>query len=45
MTDAALRERLHRAGYVCDEGLATTLWLAGELQRPLLVPWCPAPPA
>lgn len=37
MTDAALRERLHRAGYVCDEGLATTLWLAGELQRPLLV--------
>jgi MoxR-like ATPase len=37
VTDAALRERLHRAGYVCDEGLATTLWLAGELQRPLLV--------
>ena len=37
MNDAALRERLHRTGYVCDEGLATTLWLAGELRRPLLV--------
>ncbi len=37
MTDAALREALHRAGYIADEGLATTLWLAGELQRPLLV--------
>ncbi len=36
-TDAALRECLHRAGYLADEGLATTLWLAGELQRPLLV--------
>ena len=37
MTDAALREALHRAGYIADEGLATTLWLAGELQRPLLL--------
>ncbi len=37
MTDAALREALHRAGYIADEALATTLWLAGELQRPLLV--------
>jgi len=37
MTDAALRESLHRAGYIADEGLATTLWLAGELRRPLLV--------
>ena len=37
MTDAALREALHRAGYIADDGLATTLWLAGELQRPLLV--------
>ncbi|MDM0107559.1 MoxR family ATPase [Variovorax sp. J22R24] len=37
MTEAELRESLHRAGYIADEGLATTLWLAGELQRPLLV--------
>lgn len=37
MTDTVLREQLHRAGYVCDEGLATTLWLAGELGRPLLL--------
>ena len=33
----ALSERLHGAGYLVDEALATTLWLAGELQRPLLV--------
>ena len=37
MTDAELRESLHRAGYIADEDLATTLWLAAELQRPLLV--------
>jgi MoxR-like ATPase len=37
MNDTALRERLYRAGYIADEGLATTLWLAGELQRPLLI--------
>jgi MoxR-like ATPase len=37
MDDAALREALHVAGYIADEGLATSLWLAGELQRPLLV--------
>lgn len=37
MTDAELRESLHRAGYIADESLATTLWLAGELERPLLV--------
>ena len=37
MSDAALREALHRAGYLADEALATTLWLAGELQRPLLL--------
>ena len=37
MDDQALRESLHRAGYIADEGLATTLWLAAELQRPLLV--------
>ena len=35
--EAALREQLHQAGYIADEALATTLWLAGELQRPLLV--------
>jgi len=34
---AALAERLHRAGYIADEALATTLWLASELQRPLLL--------
>ena len=37
MSDAALRESLHRAGYLADEGLATSLWLAGELARPLLI--------
>jgi MoxR-like ATPase len=33
----ALREALHRAGYIADEALATTLWLADSLQRPLVV--------
>ncbi|MFM7505424.1 MAG: AAA family ATPase [Rubrivivax sp.] len=33
----ALREALHLAGYIADEALATTLWLAGSMQRPLLV--------
>jgi MoxR-like ATPase len=37
MTDADLRESLHRAGYIADESLAITLWLAAELQRPLLI--------
>ena len=37
MDDQALRESLHHAGYIADEGLSTTLWLAGELQRPLLL--------
>ena len=37
MNDAALREQLQRAGYIADEALATTLWLAAELQRPLLI--------
>ena len=32
-----LRERLHRAGYLADEDLATTVWLASALQRPLLI--------
>lgn len=37
MNDQTLRERLQQVGYICDEALATTLWLAGELSRPLLV--------
>ncbi|MDE2395735.1 MAG: MoxR family ATPase [Burkholderiales bacterium] len=37
MDEPALRESLYRAGYIADEALSTTLWLAGELQRPLLV--------
>lgn len=32
-----LRESLQRTGYLADEDLATTVWLAGELQRPLLL--------
>lgn len=36
-TASSLREALHRAGYLADEDLATTVWLAGELQRPLLL--------
>jgi MoxR-like ATPase len=36
-TVPALRESLQRAGYLADEDLATTVWLAGELQRPLLL--------
>lgn len=37
MGEPALRERLHQAGYIADEGLATTLWLAQDLGRPLLL--------
>lgn len=37
MDDQALREQLHQAGYIADEGLAMSLWLAAELQRPLLI--------
>ncbi|MFT3817354.1 MAG: MoxR family ATPase [Rubrivivax sp.] len=37
MTDGDLRQSLQRAGYIADEALATALWLAGELQRPLLL--------
>jgi MoxR-like ATPase len=37
VNEAGLRERLHTAGYIADEALATTLWLADELQRPLLI--------
>ncbi|WP_353138957.1 MoxR family ATPase [Limnohabitans sp.] len=32
-----LRERLQRSGYLADEDLATTVWLAAALQRPLLL--------
>jgi MoxR-like ATPase len=32
-----LRERLQGAGYLADEDLATTVWLASALQRPLLI--------
>ncbi len=37
MDEAGLRQRLHEVGYIADEAMATTLWLAGELQRPLLL--------
>ena len=37
MGEAGLRQRLHAVGYIADEAMATTLWLAGELQRPLLL--------
>lgn len=37
MHDAVQRESLHRAGSIADEALATTLWLTGELQLPLLI--------
>lgn len=32
-----LRERLQRSGYLADTDLATTVWLASALQRPLLL--------
>jgi MoxR-like ATPase len=35
--DRALRESLHQAGYLADTDLATTVWLAGKLQRPVLL--------
>lgn len=35
--DRQLRESLQRVGYLVDPDLATTVWLAGELQRPLLL--------
>lgn len=34
---AQLREQLETVGYLADEALATTLWLARSLQRPLLL--------
>ncbi len=37
-TDArALREQLNRAGYLADDDLATAVWLADALERPLLI--------
>ena len=35
--DRVLREALQRVGYLADNDLATTVWLASELQRPLLL--------
>jgi MoxR-like ATPase len=35
--ERALREQLQRVGYLADADLATTAWLAGRLQRPLLL--------
>ncbi|WP_293661007.1 MoxR family ATPase [Rhodoferax sp. OV413] len=32
-----LRQRLHLAGYLADDEIATTVWLAEALQRPLLL--------
>ncbi|MBS0445979.1 MAG: MoxR family ATPase [Proteobacteria bacterium] len=37
MTEQGLREALHQAGYIADPDLATTLWLAQSLERPLLI--------
>ena len=37
LDERALREQLQRVGYLADADLATTTWLAGRLQRPLLV--------
>jgi MoxR-like ATPase len=37
MNDDALQRSLYQHGYLADENLATTLWLAGQLGRPLLV--------
>ena len=37
MSDDTLRRSLAAQGYLADDALATALWLAGELDRPLLV--------
>jgi MoxR-like ATPase len=37
MTDDALQRSLYLHGYLADEALAATLWLAGRLERPLLL--------
>jgi len=35
--ERALKEALHKAGYVADGGLVTTLWFAQTLERPVLL--------
>lgn len=37
MDTGTIQEGLRRAGYVADEGLASVLWLAEALERPLLL--------
>ena len=37
MDERALKEALHKAGYVADGGLVTTLWFAQTLERPVLL--------
>lgn len=37
LNESVLRERLYQANYIADEALATVLWLARELKRPLLI--------
>lgn len=37
MDERVLREHLQRVGYLADPDLATTVWLAGRLQRPMLI--------
>jgi MoxR-like ATPase len=37
MDTTTIHERLHRAGYVPDDGLVSVLWLAQALERPLLL--------
>src|SRR5687768_6670124 len=37
MDEAVLRQGLRAAGYVADPALLTTLWLAQQLQRPVLL--------
>lgn len=36
-TPQGLRERLHRAGYITDEDLASLVWMGLALERPLLL--------
>jgi len=36
-SEKALNESLHQAGYLPDAGLSTTVWLAMQLQRPILI--------
>ena len=36
-TPQGLRERLHHAGYIADEDLASLIWMGLQLERPLLL--------